>query len=105
MATTANALVVDASVAAKWHLIDEPDADRASLMLRHFRDGRIALLDAQHAPAVGLYCSHARTFALMRDGRCRSTLGSTSATVTSRPSSLDRDVTPASVMPQGTKRS
>ena len=36
--------VVDASVAVKWLLRDEPDTHFADLLLTDFRDGRIELL-------------------------------------------------------------
>lgn len=36
--------VVDASVAAKWHLPDEPDAHLAVALLADFREGRTALV-------------------------------------------------------------
>ena len=44
-------LVVDASVAVKWFLPEssrEPDADRATVLLRAIRDGRVALLQPPH---------------------------------------------------------
>ncbi len=47
MARTDNALVVDASVAAKWLLPDESDADTAAQLYQVFLTGRIAL----HAPS------------------------------------------------------
>src|SRR2546421_8891459 len=43
MAALANALVVDASVAAKWHLTDESDVDEALYLLERFANGEIAL--------------------------------------------------------------
>ena len=36
--------VIDASVAAKWLLPDEPDADLAVAILTEFREGRTALV-------------------------------------------------------------
>jgi predicted nucleic acid-binding protein len=48
MATVAEALVLDASVAAKWHLKDEEDADRAILLLNQFVAGRVALWAPSH---------------------------------------------------------
>lgn len=44
MVRATNALVVDASVAAKWHLTDEPDADVAARLLASFIAGEIVLL-------------------------------------------------------------
>ncbi|HVA20003.1 MAG TPA: type II toxin-antitoxin system VapC family toxin [Solirubrobacteraceae bacterium] len=44
MVQAAEALVVDASVAAKWPLIDEPDADQAARLLLAFTENRVALL-------------------------------------------------------------
>lgn len=38
------ALVVDASVAAKWHLTDEQDADTAKLLLARFGAGEVDLV-------------------------------------------------------------
>jgi predicted nucleic acid-binding protein len=38
------AYVVDASVAAKWYLPDEPDSWHAAMLLADFRDGKIRLL-------------------------------------------------------------
>jgi predicted nucleic acid-binding protein len=37
------ALVVDASVAAKWHLKDEEEADKALLLLQRFTQGKVEL--------------------------------------------------------------
>jgi predicted nucleic acid-binding protein len=48
MGTVAEALVVDASVAAKWHLKDEEDADRAILLLDRFVAGRVSLWAPSH---------------------------------------------------------
>jgi predicted nucleic acid-binding protein len=42
------ALVVDASVAVKWHLPDEDDADRALLLLDAFQRGLTDLLAPYH---------------------------------------------------------
>jgi len=36
--------VVDASVAVKWHLRDEPDTDAADALLTDFREGRVELV-------------------------------------------------------------
>ncbi|MBI4494623.1 MAG: type II toxin-antitoxin system VapC family toxin [Chloroflexi bacterium] len=44
MADLARAVVVDASVAAKWHLADEEGADRALLLLDRFAFGQTALV-------------------------------------------------------------
>lgn len=44
MVQPAEALVVDASVAAKWHLTDEPDADAAAELLARFAERAFALL-------------------------------------------------------------
>jgi predicted nucleic acid-binding protein len=43
MAGPANALVVDASVAAKWHLVDEEESDKALALLERFANGAVAL--------------------------------------------------------------
>ncbi|MBI4506446.1 MAG: type II toxin-antitoxin system VapC family toxin [Chloroflexi bacterium] len=40
--------VVDASVAAKWYLNDEVNADQALEVLRHFLQGKISLLAPDH---------------------------------------------------------
>lgn len=40
--------VVDASVAAKWLLPDEPDAELAVVVLADFREGRTALIAPNH---------------------------------------------------------
>ena len=48
MATTAELLVVDASVATKWYLTDEPDADLAQAVLTSFGQGELALIAPQH---------------------------------------------------------
>jgi predicted nucleic acid-binding protein len=56
MAAAADAFVLDASVAAKWHLQDEEDADRALVLLERFVAGRVALFAPSHirfeVPAV-----------------------------------------------------
>ncbi len=44
MVQTANALVVDASVAAKWHLTDEPDAGQAARIFQAFLAGQLVLV-------------------------------------------------------------
>lgn len=43
MANPADALVVDASVATKWHLMDEEEADKALLLLERFASGEFTL--------------------------------------------------------------
>lgn len=48
MATTAEAMVVDASVAAKWHLTDEDYAHDALALLSRFIDGKIVLFAPEH---------------------------------------------------------
>ncbi|MGI8550317.1 MAG: type II toxin-antitoxin system VapC family toxin [Dehalococcoidia bacterium] len=42
------ALVADASVAAKWHLPDETDAGKALALLQQFHDGIIELIAPTH---------------------------------------------------------
>lgn len=49
--TTADHLVVDASVGAKWHLPDEQDIDIALQVLDQYQIGRVALI----APTAFLY--------------------------------------------------
>ncbi len=44
MASTVPRLVVEASVAAKWHLPDEDYADQAGALLSQFHQGRIKLV-------------------------------------------------------------
>jgi predicted nucleic acid-binding protein len=51
MTQATNSLVVDASVAAKWHLPGETDSDKALLLLERFQSGAINLI----APAYILY--------------------------------------------------
>mgnify|MGYP001576081505 FL=1 len=48
MTQATEALVVDASVAVKWHLRDEEDAARATLLLHRFAQGRLNLLAPDH---------------------------------------------------------
>jgi predicted nucleic acid-binding protein len=48
MVTAAELLVVDASVACKWHLPDETDAEIAMLLLDRFADGEVQLIAPQH---------------------------------------------------------
>ena len=48
MAATAELVVVDASVATKWHLTDEPDADAAVVLLRRYTDGELRFVAPQH---------------------------------------------------------
>jgi predicted nucleic acid-binding protein len=42
------ALVLDASVAVKWHLNDESDADAAALLLARFSTGDVPLIAPDH---------------------------------------------------------
>jgi predicted nucleic acid-binding protein len=51
MVSTAELLVVDASVAVKWHLPDEPDADIALLLLDQFTAAQVQLVAPQHIRA------------------------------------------------------
>lgn len=51
MNPTAELWVVDASVATKWHLPDETDADRALALLRRHIDGELQLVAPQHLRA------------------------------------------------------
>lgn len=44
MSSDAEAAVVDASVAVKWHLTDEEDADKAADLLAQFVRGQIVLV-------------------------------------------------------------
>jgi predicted nucleic acid-binding protein len=44
MEKTAEALVVDASVAAKWYLRDETDVEQADLLLTRFTTGELILV-------------------------------------------------------------
>jgi predicted nucleic acid-binding protein len=44
MEQTAEALVVDASVAAKWYLRDETDVEQADLLLTRFTTGELVLV-------------------------------------------------------------
>ncbi len=48
MVATAELVVVDASVATKWHLPDETDADIALLQLDRFASGEVQLIAPQH---------------------------------------------------------
>lgn len=48
MVATAELVVVDASVATKWHLPDETDADIALLLLDRFASGEVQLIAPQH---------------------------------------------------------
>ena len=47
MASAVPRLVVDASVAAKWYLLDEDYADQAGALLNQFRQGAIGLVAPQ----------------------------------------------------------
>jgi len=51
MASTAELLVVDASVATKWYLTDEPYADLALALLQRFGRGEVYLVAPQHIRA------------------------------------------------------
>ncbi len=48
MATAAELLVVDASVATKWHLTDKDDADKALALLTRYTRGEVYLIAPQH---------------------------------------------------------
>ena len=48
MADRAESLVVDASVAAKWHLTDEEYTGQAELLLTSFSTGRLQLMAPDH---------------------------------------------------------
>jgi predicted nucleic acid-binding protein len=48
MEQAAEALVVDASLAVKWHLLDEEHAQEAALLLRRFMQGEIDLVAPTH---------------------------------------------------------
>jgi predicted nucleic acid-binding protein len=48
MASRANAFVVDASVAAKWHLKDEEYAAESALLLAQFAQGHVELIAPSH---------------------------------------------------------
>ena len=48
MAEAAEAVVVDASVATKWHLRDEQGADKALLLLRRFMQGHAEVWAPNH---------------------------------------------------------
>jgi predicted nucleic acid-binding protein len=43
-ASSRSRFVVDASVAVKWHLPDEPDVEPAAAVLADYREGRVALI-------------------------------------------------------------
>lgn len=59
-------MVVDASVAAKWFLLDEPDCDLARAVLAELLAGKKEL----HAPGVFLYeVCHALTSACLTRGK------------------------------------
>ena len=51
MVATVELWVVDASVATKWHLPDEPDADRALSLLRRYIRGDLQLVAPAHIRA------------------------------------------------------
>jgi predicted nucleic acid-binding protein len=46
--TTADRLVVDASVAVKWYVPDEQDTNRALTLLQRFQDGQLELIAPSH---------------------------------------------------------
>lgn len=48
MAKHGDALVVDASVAAKWFMSDEEHADKAMLLLERFAEGRTRLIAPEY---------------------------------------------------------
>jgi len=48
MAPIADALVVDASVAVKWHLVDEEHSDMSALLLRQFMIGALEIVAPSH---------------------------------------------------------
>jgi predicted nucleic acid-binding protein len=48
MTPTTNTVVVDASVAVKWHLEDEDDAEIAAALLDRFTRGEIILIAPDH---------------------------------------------------------
>jgi predicted nucleic acid-binding protein len=48
MARNADTLVLDASVAVKWHLSDEEYAEEAVELLSRFSEGRVTLLAPDH---------------------------------------------------------
>lgn len=48
MLGTVDALVVDASVAVKWHLLDEDHGERANELLTRFSRGELVLLAPEH---------------------------------------------------------
>jgi predicted nucleic acid-binding protein len=48
MEKTTEALVVDASVVAKWYLRDETDVEQADLLLTRFTTGELVLVAPEH---------------------------------------------------------
>lgn len=48
MSKVIDGMVVDASVAVKWHLIDEDYAEQADLLLRHFTEKTVTLVAPDH---------------------------------------------------------
>jgi predicted nucleic acid-binding protein len=48
MTPITEALVVDASVAAKWHLRDEEEAEKALLLLQRFTQGKVELFAPEY---------------------------------------------------------
>jgi hypothetical protein len=58
MTLAPEAIVVDASVAAKWYLEDEQDADRALLLLTRFTAGQVNLAGTRRQTyrQIGIEC-------------------------------------------------
>ncbi len=48
MTQASEALVLDASVAVKWHLVDEEYAEQAIRLLTAFEDGRLSFVAPEH---------------------------------------------------------
>ncbi len=48
MAPPADAVIVDACVATKWHLTDEQDVDKATLLLIRFAQGQMEIVAPGH---------------------------------------------------------
>jgi predicted nucleic acid-binding protein len=71
MATIAEALVVDASVAAKWHLQDEVDVDQARQLFDRFVAGQVDLWAPSHiryeVPSVIAHATIGRAPRLSRE--------------------------------------
>jgi predicted nucleic acid-binding protein len=64
MTPITEALVVDASVATKWHLKDEEDAEKALLLLQRFTQGKVELFAPDYiryeVPAALTFASSGR---------------------------------------------